>query len=127
MYYIVETNKSFNQASIDLESAVKRHSFGVLHVHDLGATLRSKGIAFDEECKIFEVCNPAQAAKVLATDMRLNMALPCRISVFTDQGKTKIGLIKPIQMLSALSRGTALITVAKDVEEKTIQMVNEAK
>ena len=127
MYYIVETNKSFNQASIDLESAVKRHSFGVLHVHDLGATLRSKGIAFDEECKIFEVCNPAQAAKVLATDMRLNMALPCRISVFTDQGKTKIGLIKPIQMLSALSQGTALITVAKDVEEKTIQMVNEAK
>jgi len=127
MYYIVETNKSFNQASIDLESAVKRHSFGVLHVHDLGATLRSKGIAFDEECKIFEVCNPAQAAKVLATDMRLNMALPCRISVFTDQGKTKIGLIKPMQMLSALSQDTALITVGKDVEEKTIQMVNEAK
>jgi uncharacterized protein (DUF302 family) len=127
MYYIVETNKSFNQASIDLESAVKRHSFGVLHVHDLGATLRSKGITFDEECKIFEVCNPAQAAKVLATDMRLNMALPCRISVFTDQGKTKIGLIKPMQMLSALSQDTALITVGKDVEEKTIQMVNEAK
>ena len=46
MYYIVETNKSFNQASTDLESAVMRHGFGVLHVHDLGTTLRSKGIAF---------------------------------------------------------------------------------
>lgn len=127
MYYIVETNKSFSQASTDLESAVKRHSFGVLHVHDLGATLRSKGIAFDEECKVFEVCNPAQAAKVLAADMRLNMALPCRISVFTERGKTKIGLIKPMQMLSALSQDAALITVAKEVEEKTIQMVDEAK
>jgi len=127
MYYIVETSKSFDQASADLDSAVKRHNFGVLHVHDLGATLRSKGIAFDEQCKVFEVCNPGQAAKVLSIDMRLNMALPCRISVFTEKGKTKLGLIKPVQMLSALSQDPALVQVAKEVEEKTIQMVDEAK
>ncbi len=127
MYYIVETDKSFDQASADLESAVKRRGFGVLHVHDLGTALRSKGIAFDEQCKVFEVCNPGQAAKVLSTDMRLNMALPCRISVFTEKGKTMIGLIKPVQMLSALSQDTALAQVAKEVEEKTIQMVDEAK
>lgn len=127
MYYIVETNKSFNQASTDLESAVMRHAFGVLHVHDLGTTLRGKGIAFDEECKVFEVCNPGQAAKVLSTDMRLNMVLPCRISVYTEKGKTKLGLIKPVQMLSALSHDAALAQVAKEVEEKTIQMVDEAK
>ncbi len=127
MYYIVETDKSFAQASTDLESAVKHHGFGVLHIHDLGTTLRSKGIAFNEECKVFEVCNPGQAAKVLSTDMRLNMALPCRISVFTEKGKTKIGLIKPMQMLSALSQDAGLVQVAKEVEEKTIQMVDEAR
>ena len=127
MYYIVETDKSFHQASADLESAVKRHGFGVLHVHDLGTTLRGKGIAFDEECKVFEVCNPGQAAKVLSTDMRLNMALPCRISVFTEKGKTRIGLIRPVQMLSALSQDASLVQVAREVEEKTIRMVDEAK
>ncbi|MEQ1593404.1 MAG: DUF302 domain-containing protein [Thiobacillus sp.] len=127
MYYIVETGKSFDQASADLESAVKRHSFGVLHVHDLGATLRSKGIPFDNQCKVFEVCNPVQAAKVLSTDMRLNMALPCRISVFTENGKTRIGLIKPVQMLSALSQDAALVQVAKVVEDATMRMVDEAK
>lgn len=127
MYYIVETQKSFNQASKDLESAVIRNGFGVLHIHDLGTTLRSKGIAFEEECKIFEVCNPAQAAKVLATDMRLNMALPCRISVYTEKAKTKIGLIKPVPMLCALSQDAALIEVAKEVEEKTIAMVDETR
>ena len=127
MYYIVESKKSFAQAAQDLEAAVKRNEFGVLHVHDLGATLRSKGIAFAEECKVFEVCNPKQAAKVLATDMRLNMALPCRISVFTEGGKTKLGLIKPAQMLAALSQDAALAQVAKEVEEKTIRMIDEAK
>ena len=104
-----------------------RHGFGVLHIHDLSATLRSKGVAFAEECKIFEVCNPVQAAKILAADMRLNMALPCRISVYTEKGKTKIGLIKPVQMLSALSQDAALVQVAKEVEEKTMQIVDEAK
>ena len=127
MYYIVETTKSFEQASADLDVAVKRHGFGVLHVHDLGATLRSKGIAFDERCKVFEVCNPVQAARVLSTDMRLNMALPCRISVFTENGKTRIGLIKPVKMLSALSQDAGLVQIAKDVEDKTIAMVDEAK
>ncbi len=127
MYYIVETDKSFDQAVADLELTVKKLGFGVLHVHDLGTTLRSKGIKFDNQCKILEVCNPAQAAKVLSADMRLNMALPCRISVFTDNGKTKIGLIKPLQMLSALSQDDAIVQVAKEVEAKTIQMVDEAK
>ena len=127
MYYIVETDKSFDNASADLESAVINNGFGVLHVHDLGGTLRSKGMTFDEQCKVFEVCNPAQAVKVLSADMRLNMALPCRISVFTENGKTKIGLIKPEQMLSSLSQDPDLVQVAKEVEKQTIQMVDEAK
>lgn len=127
MYYIVETDKSFDQASMDLEAAVKHHGFGVLHIHDLGATLRRKGMVFDNQCKVFEVCNPAQAAKVLATDMRLNMVLPCRISVFTEEGKTRIGLIKPAQMLAALSRDAALAQIAEEVEEATMKMVDEAK
>jgi uncharacterized protein (DUF302 family) len=127
MFYIVESEKSFARASKDLESAIVIHGYGVLHVHDLGATLRGKGIAFVEECKIFEVCSPVQAAKVLATDMRLNMALPCRISVFTEKGKTKIGLLRPVQMLAALSQDMALIKVAKEVQDKIIQMADDAK
>ena len=43
-----------------------------------------------EECRVLEVCNPRQAAAVLSSDMRLNMALPCRLSVYTESGVTKI-------------------------------------
>lgn len=127
MYYTVETSKSFEQASTDLDAAVKRHGFGVLHVHDIGNTLRSKGLSFTENCRVFEVCNPAQAAKVLASDMRMNMALPCRISVYTEKGKTRIGMIKPTDMLSMLSEDPALSQVAREVDEKTTLMINEAK
>ena len=50
MYYIVETEKSFEQASTDLDQSVKNNGFGVLHIHNLGDTLRSKGIDFEEQC-----------------------------------------------------------------------------
>ncbi len=127
MYYIVESSKGFEQAANDLESAVARHEFGVLHIHDLGNTLRSKGMAFAENCKVFEVCNPKQAVKVLGTDMRLNMALPCRISVYTEKGQTKIGMIKPEPMLASLSSDGSLAQVAHEVELKTKQMIDDAK
>ena len=127
MYYIAETKKSFEQAAADLDAAVKKNGFGVLHVHDIGNTLRSKGVAFAEQCRVFEVCNPVQAAKVLTADMRINMALPCRISVYTEGGKTMIGLIKPMEMLTSLSKDPALVQVAKEVEDATIRMVDEAK
>ena len=127
MYYIVESEKSFEQAAADLDAAVKQNGFGVLHIHNIGETLRSKGVEFKDDCKVFEVCNPQQAAKVLSTDMRLNMALPCRISVFTENDKTKIGLIKPQEMLSALSKDETLAKIAQEVEEKIILMVDQAR
>lgn len=127
MYYIVETEKSFEQAAEDLDAAAKRNGFGVLHVHDIGNTLRGKGVEFVNQCRVFEVCNPLQAAKVMAADMRLNMALPCRISVYTEGGKTRIGMIKPSGILSSLSQDAALAVVAREVEEKTMRIVDEAK
>ena len=127
LYYIVESKKSFDEASAALEEAVKRNGFGILQIHDLGATLRKKGISFEEQVRIFEVCNPKQAARVLASDMRLNMALPCRISVFTEGGTTKIGMISPSQMLSGLSGDPALSQVAEEVEAITVKMIDEAK
>lgn len=127
MYYIVDTTKSMDQAVADLEAAVKAESFGVLHIHDIGGTLRSKGVEFEGECKVLEICHPKQAARIMASDMSLNMALPCRISVYTEDGKTRIGMIKPEQMLLTLSDAPALKQVAAEVEEITMRMIDAAR
>ena len=127
MYYIVETKKTFEQAAADLDAAVRHHEFGMLHVHGLGTTLRGKGIEFAEECKVLEMCSLHQAAAVLATDMRMTMALPCRISVYIESGKSRIGLVKPVPMLGMLSDDPALAAIAREVEDATVRMVDEAK
>ena len=64
MYYIVESQKPVDEAARDLEGAVKKHGFGVLHVYDLKQTLAGKGVDLPAECRIYEVCNPQQAFRV---------------------------------------------------------------
>ncbi|MBU0640925.1 MAG: DUF302 domain-containing protein, partial [Planctomycetes bacterium] len=88
MKYIVETEKTVEQAVADLQEAVKRHNFGVLHIHNLQETLMKKGVDFPNECQILEICNPQKAKEVLTDDMSMNMALPCRVSVYSEEGKT---------------------------------------
>lgn len=126
MKFIVETKKSVEQAAADLEAAVRNHKFGVLHVHDLQATLRNKGLDLENACRVFEVCNPHKAQAVLNDDMSLNMALPCRISVWSEQGKTRIGMIQPREMLALLSDSAALAAVADEVETTTRSIIEEA-
>jgi uncharacterized protein (DUF302 family) len=125
-FFICKTTKSFEQACADLKQSVASHGFGVLAVHDLGDTLRIKGIEFHENCRVFEVCNPHQAARVLNADMALNMALPCRISVYTEDGQTRIGMIRPEDMLSTLSHDPELMDIARQVEDSTKAIINAA-
>lgn len=127
MKYIVTSSKTVDQAQSDLEDSVKRHSFGVLHKYDLKQTLHGKGIEIKDECRILEICNPQKAKSVLDSDMSMNMALPCRVSVYSEDGETKIGMILPKAMLSAMSESASLMKVAEEVEETMLQMIEEAK
>lgn len=127
MKYIVQSEKTVTQAVLDLGEAVKANGFGVLHTYDLKSTLKSKGIDLPHECQILEICNPKQAAAVLAEDMSLNMALPCRISVWHEGDKTKIGMIPPGGILEALSNSPALHKIATEVEEKMRIMIDAAR
>jgi len=127
MKYIVETPKSVEQAVADLQVAVQGHKFGVLHIHNLQETLKKKGVDFPNACQILEICNPQRAKEVLTEDMDLNMALPCRVSVYSESGKTRIGMMKPSAMLKALSDSPVLARVAEEVEEAIIEMISEAK
>ena len=126
MRYIIETKKTPEVAVEDLRTSVAKHGFGVLHAYDLQETLNSKGFPLPHACHILEVCNPEQASKVLTEDIGMNIALPCRISVYEENGQTKIATALPTKLLSALSASPALAAVAEDVETKMKAMMHDA-
>jgi uncharacterized protein (DUF302 family) len=125
MLHIVESRKPVDRVAKDLEAAVARHKFGVLGVHDLKAKMADKGVAFDRECRVFEVCNPQQAKKVLETNLEISTALPCRISIYEEGSITKLATIKPTAML-ALYSAAGLESVARDVEVTLETIMAEA-
>jgi len=125
MLFEVESNKTIEQVCQDLEKAVVAHKFGVMTVHNLKETMKKKGVEFDRECRIFEVCNPHQAKKVLERSMEISTALPCRISVFIEGNKVKLATLKPTALVAQFN-APELQDVAREVEETLIQIMKEA-
>lgn len=126
MIAIEETTKDVATALADLQAAVTDKGYSVLYAYDMRATLRDKGLEFERACHILEICNPHRAAAVLGHDMRISLALPCRVCVYEDQGKTVIGTVRPAGLIGVFSDAEALREIALQVEIDILGMVRAA-
>lgn len=125
MLYKLTSNKTVSETATALQAAVEANHFGVMQVHNLKETMNKKGVEFVHECLIFEVCQPQQAKKVLNENMSVSTALPCRISVYEEDGKTRLATLKPSTLL-AMFNTPQLAGVAQEVEDTIVKIMNEA-
>lgn len=126
MLYRKETPKSVDQVFADIQATAAAHGFGMLHHYDFKQTLTSKGFPLANECRVMEICNPRQASEVLSVDMALNMALPCRISIYEDGGKTIVGMIPPTAVLKLVSDDPRIEPAAREVEEAIEKIIESS-
>jgi uncharacterized protein (DUF302 family) len=119
------TDKSASDAAAALQAAVQANHFGVMQVHNLKETMAKKGVEFERECLIFEVCQPQQAKKVLDQNMSVSTALPCRISIYEENGKAILATVKPTTLL-AMFNTPQLEGVAREVEDTIVKIMKEA-
>lgn len=120
-----DTEKSFESIDNDLRDAVSRHRFGVMTVHNLRETMAKKGVEFPRECRIYEVCNPQQAKRVLTSRMDISTMLPCRISIYEEDGKRVLATMKPT-LLAEMFEGEGIAPVAAEVEETMTAIMRDA-
>ncbi len=125
MLVTLSTDKTVSEAAVALQAAVQANHFGVMQVHNLKETMAKKGVKFAHECLIFEVCQPQQAKKVLDQNMSVSTALPCRISIYEEGGKTILATLKPTTLL-ALFNTPQLKAVAQEVEDTIAKIMQEA-
>ena len=125
MLFKLTTDKSVSDTAAALQAAVQANHFGVMQIHNLKETMAKKGVDFAAECLIFEVCQPQQAKNVLEQDMSVSTALPCRISVYEDGGKTVLATLKPTTLL-ALFNVPQLAPVAQEVEDTIVKIMQDA-
>ena len=121
----LSTDKTVSEAAAALQVAVQNNHFGVMQVHNLKETMTKKGVKFAHECLIFEVCQPQKAKQVLDANMSISTALPCRISIYEEGGKTILATLKPTTLL-AMFNTPQLAGVAQEVEDTIVKIMKES-
>ena len=126
--YVVETDKSFEEALVAVRRTAEAHKWGVLGDYDFNEILASKGFPQDESVKSLDICNPGYANAFMGAERLTALCMPCSVLVFTENGRTKIGTLKPSTMMPQIFPDAvphaedALDQVTADVQA----IVNEA-
>jgi uncharacterized protein (DUF302 family) len=123
--YTVETSKNISEAIYSLEENLKEEQFGVLWMFDIKDKLQEKGLEFESDYKVLEVCNPHEAQRVLKENLLVGYFLPCKMIVYTDQGKTKIGMPRPTALIN-LANNEEIKKLAQDIEVRLISCINKS-
>lgn len=124
-HYTVETEKSIEDAIASLEVSLKEEKFGILWQFDIKDKLQEKGLDFNQQYRVLEVCNPHEAQRVLLENQLVGYFLPCKIVVYEDNGKTMIGMPKPSSLISMLEDDT-IKELAIDIEKRLITCIDKS-
>lgn len=125
MLYQIKTGRSVEEVERGLQDSAARHRFGVIAIHDLRETMKKKGVELAMECRIYEVCNPIQAKRVLEADGAISTALPCRISLYGNPGSYTLATMLPTEMMENFHT-PGIGAVAKEVEDVIVEMMRDA-
>lgn len=124
--YKVATNKSFETAVEDLKTSLGKYNFGVLWELNFKEKLKEKGLEFDKNFKVLEVCNPKKAKEVLDKYIEAGYFLPCKMVVYENNGSVFIGMLKPTSLIGMIDNDE-LSGIAADVEKELMASIDEAK
>lgn len=125
MQYVEVTNKSVQEVVENLKEVCTKYKFGVQHIHNVKENLKSKGIDFKNECQIVDICNPFIAQQFLSVDMSLSIIMPCKISVYSENGQTNIAMNSLVQLVDDINPD--MIETAQKVQELILQIIDEVK
>ncbi len=120
----MESDKPFDTVVENIEKQTAEHKFRVLAVHDVQETLAEKGLE-REPLKIIEICNAGFAHEALKKDIDVSLFMPCRYSVYTEDGKTVVKLGRP-SIIAQMMPEAGLKELAEGVEETLKDIMKES-
>lgn len=89
--------------------------------------MHKKGVEFEPEVRVYEICNPIKAKAVLLEDIDLASTLPCRISIYEKEGETYIAMINPTAILKMLNPSEQLQAIAQEVVKISLDIMHSIK
>lgn len=123
--YEKSTTKSFDEAIDSIKKELKERNFGVLWELNFKEKLAEHKIAFKNNFKILEVCNPQKANEVLSKHIEVGYFLPCKMVVYEKDDSVFIGTAKPNSLMGMMGYED-LKDVASEVENILIEAIDAA-
>ena len=124
MLYTVITNTKLQTIKDEIEARAKEVGFGVLKVYPFKDILESKGHPIEQDITVFEVCNPPAAQKVLSAHPEMSVYLPCRISLYEENGKSVLSTIGLEDMIAHFEIDEAIKNEIKVAYTKLESILN---
>ena len=93
MIYKTQTTYPLETVKAQLEEKAKKLGFGVLGSYEFKKILKSKGFEITRDITVYELCNPVAAHAALNELPEISVYLPCRLSVYQEDGMTILATI----------------------------------
>lgn len=107
-----------------LKDNLKETNFGILWELNLKDKINSKGIEFENDYLIFEICNPQMAKEILNINMDIGVFLPCKLIVYSENNETTVGMAKPTMLVDLVD--TTARKIAVDLEKQLKEVIDSS-
>ena len=112
--YIVETDKSFDEAVVSVLKTAESFGWALFNVYDIRERLAA-----------IEICSGKYANAFLNKNKLISLCMPCKINVFEENGKVKIAGMNPIIMPEFFKEIKK--EEAEEVEKVIKEIINKSK
>ena len=124
-YYFskVLKNNSFDEAIEKVTGELKKEGFGILTEIDVKETFKKKIDVDFKKYKILGACNPQFAYKVLQTEDKAGVFLPCNVVVEEhENGEIEVSAVDPVSALLSVNNKAMEITV-NEIQQKLKRVI----
>ena len=124
MIYKTETTYPLETVKAQLEEKAKQLGFGILGSYKFKKLLKERGFEITRDVTVYELCNPAAAHKALSTLPEISVYLPCKLSLYTQNGVTVLATIGIEDMLNAVDVDDALKAHLQEIFDNIRALMN---
>lgn len=124
LQYKIRTNRTLDDAIETLKANLSSVGFGVLWELNFKDKLLEKGLEFDHNFKIMEVCNPHKAKEVLEKNIEVGFFLPCKVVVYDQGDEVYMGLLRPVEIVKRVD--PSLVETAQTIEHILIGAIEKS-
>lgn len=125
-YYLntIVKGKSFDEAITSVTEELKKEGFGILSTIDMQSAFKNKLNVDFKKYTILGACNPGYAYKVLQTENKMGVLLPCNVVVQeNDDSSVEISIVDPVSSMTSVD-SLQIKAYAAEVQEKLQRVMN---